>query len=307
MPQYQLEVDFNTDKNPSDASLSVEAKALYSMPKSSQLLKWVGNKQTFAPFITSHFDEFNTYFEPFLGSAAVLGHLAPREAVASDAYKPLIEIWEMLSKSPQTVIKWYSDRYQILEDHGHREGYELIKANFNKSPNAADLLFISRSCYGGVIRFRKHDGYLSTPCGIHKPIKPEKFAMRAKLWNERIANVDFRVMDYSEAIDLAKEGDLVYCDPPYIHSQAILYGGQNFIFSDLINSLELAVSRGVKVALSIDGTKKSGNDQCKVEIPKGLFPRELFVPLGASMLKRFQRSGQDCLDEHVQDRLLLSW
>ena len=277
------------------------------MLKNSQLLKWVGNKHKYAPFIISHFDKFNNYFEPFLGSAAVLGHLAPENALATDIYKPLIDIWKMLSKSPETIINWYSERYAILEEMGHKDGYEYIKSNFNKSANAADLLFISRSCYGGVIRFRKLDGYLSTPCGVHKPIKPEKFSLRANLWSEKISNVEFKVMDFSEAISNAKNGDLVYCDPPYIHSQAILYGGQDFIFADLVKSLEKAISKGVKVALSIDGTKKSGQDNCRVEIPLDLFKREIFVPLGASMLKRFQKSGENCNDEHVQDRLLLSW
>jgi DNA adenine methylase len=58
------------------------------------------------------------------------------------------------------------------------EVYEQIKASYNKSPNGADLLFLTRSCYGGVVRFRKADGYMSTPCGIHNPISPQSFARR---------------------------------------------------------------------------------------------------------------------------------
>ena len=64
---------------------------------SSQLLKWIGNKQRFAPQIISCFPyEFETYFEPFLGSGAVLGTLAPESAVASDALEPLVGIWQTL-------------------------------------------------------------------------------------------------------------------------------------------------------------------------------------------------------------------
>ena len=97
--------------------------------------------------------------------------------------------------------------------------FDDIKSNFNKSANAADLLFISRSCYGGIIRFRKLDGYLSTPCGVHKPIKPEKFSLRANLWSEKISNVEFKVMDFSEAISNAKKVAMSlsdqFCHPPY--------------------------------------------------------------------------------------------
>jgi len=277
------------------------------MPPKSQLLKWVGNKHKFAPFICSRVGSFNRYFEPFLGSGAVLGHVAPKEGYASDAYKPLIDIWQTVASSPRLAIKWYADRYDLLERVGHKEGYELIKRDFNVSANGADLLFISRTCYGGVIRFRKRDGYLSTPCGIHKPIRPESFARRVWIWHERIKNTRFEAMDYKDAIEKAGVGDLVYCDPPYIHSQAILYGGQDFRFPELVKCLEKAIDRGAKVALSIDGIKKSGKENCHVEFSREIFPTEIFIPMGASMLKRFQRYGENCYDEHVDDRLLLSW
>ena len=42
----------------------------------NQLLKWVGNKQRMASEIIRFFpDNYATYFEPFLGSGAVLGTL----------------------------------------------------------------------------------------------------------------------------------------------------------------------------------------------------------------------------------------
>ena len=63
----------------------------------SQLLKWIGNKQRFAPEIVSFFPaRFGVYREPFLGSAAVLATLAPRQGVGSDIFAPLVEIWQTL-------------------------------------------------------------------------------------------------------------------------------------------------------------------------------------------------------------------
>ena len=42
-------------------------------PYKTQLLKWIGNKQRFAHEIASFFPEkYGTYFEPFVGSGAVL-------------------------------------------------------------------------------------------------------------------------------------------------------------------------------------------------------------------------------------------
>lgn len=80
---------------------------------SSQLLKWIGNKQRFASEIVSFFPaRYGTYHEPFLGSGAVLGTLAPTRAVASDALAPLIEIWEAVARHPDMAKQWYHARWQ---------------------------------------------------------------------------------------------------------------------------------------------------------------------------------------------------
>lgn len=132
------------------------------------LLKWIGNKQRFAEEIVAHFPtKFGTYFEPFVGSGAVLATLTPQIAIASDLFDPLIQIWQMLRHSPETLKLWYRERWCAMTAGSKVAVYEQIKASYNKHPNGADLLFLSRACYGGVVRFRKSDGYMSTPCGVH--------------------------------------------------------------------------------------------------------------------------------------------
>lgn len=105
----------------------------------------------------------------------------------------------------------------------------------------------------------------------------------------------------------ARSGDLVYCDPPYTDTQAILYGAQAFILDDLFNEIDRCKSRGVRVALSIDGTKKSGQKSIANMAPAGLFENEVMVNCGRSMLRRFQMGGHTLEDEVVSDRLLLTY
>jgi DNA adenine methylase len=289
-------------------SLLIERDLRDVKPFKTQLLKWIGNKQRFAHEIVSYFPkQFNTYYEPFLGSGAVLGTLVPQTAVASDAFKPLIEIWQTLKNNPKLLIEWYSRRWRKLQRGDKKEEYEKIKSSYNHCPNGADLLFLSRSCYGGVVRFRQADGFMSTPCGIHQPISPESFAERVYEWHERTRNTTFIHKDYKFAMYMAKEGDLIYCDPPYTFSQSILYGAQAFDLSHLFESIRECKKRGVFVALSIDGTKKSGDFFCDIFIPDGLFEREIFVNCGQSMLKRFQVGGSSLGKEVVSDRLLLTY
>jgi DNA adenine methylase len=278
-------------------------------PFTAQLLKWIGNKQRFAHEIVSYFPEqFNRYFEPFVGSGAVLATLAPKQATGSDNFPPLIDIWETLHDDPEELKAWYHERWHRMRRAENKvKGYEEIKASYNRRPNGADLLFLCRSCYGGVVRFRQSDGYMSTPCGIHEPISPKSFGERVDDWHERTKGAAFLCQTYADAMATAKEGDLVYCDPPYSHSQTILYGAQSFDLEHLFQIITDCKRRGVYVALSIDGTKKSGSKPCEIPVPPGLFEREIFVHCGRSMLRRFQMDGRTLEREVVADRLLLTY
>ncbi|MDR3710421.1 MAG: Dam family site-specific DNA-(adenine-N6)-methyltransferase [Capsulimonadaceae bacterium] len=272
-----------------------------------QLLKWIGNKQRFAEEIVSMFPAgYRRYHEPFLGSGAVLATLSPEEATASDTFGPLMEIWAALKDAPETLYEWYRERWELTREN-KRQGYERIKASYNERPNGADLLFLCRSCYGGVVRFRKADGYMSTPVGIHNPIKPDSFATRVNEWHRRVQGTTFLHRPYELTMSEARRGDLVYCDPPYSYSQSILYGAQEFSLESLMASIADCKNRGVHVALSIDGRKKSGALDCELDIPDGLFERELYIECGRSMLKRFQMEGHSLEEEHVADRLLLTF
>lgn len=285
------------------------ARAVYHdvPPFKLQLLKWIGNKQRFAHEIVGYFPErFGTYHEPFVGSGAVLGTLAPKRAVASDVILPLVQLWQTLTTNPKRVKEWYTERWERMMTGEKVEVYEQIKATYNAAPNPADFLFLSRSCYGGVIRFRR-DGYISTPCGAHKPVGPKSFSHRVDVWHARTKGTAFIHSDFEAVMDEARPGDVVYCDPPYSHTQSILYGAQGFDLSRLFAAIERCKERGVYVLLSIDGSKRSGNLLCDVPIPEGLFEEEAFVNCGRSMLRRFQMEGRSLEGEIVRDRLLLTF
>lgn len=273
-----------------------------------QLLKWIGNKQKFAPEIIGYFPkQFGTYYEPFLGSGAVLAALAPERAVGGDVFRPLVEIWQQLHDDTETLVDWYAQRHALIATMGKVEAYAQVLASYNAVPNGADLLFLSRTCYGGVVRFRKGDGAMSTPCGPHKPMPVENFAERAYSWAARTRGASFVHGDFEETMHTAKAGDLAYFDSPYADSQGIIYGAQGFSVPRLFAVVADLKRRGVAVAVSLDGTKKSGDKTVALPIPDGLFEREVYVKLGSSMLKRFQLADQNGDAHHVSDRLLLTY
>lgn len=279
-----------------------------SGPFRAQLLKWIGNKQKQADAIIAHFPSvFGTYFEPFLGSGGVLGVLSPPRAVASDGFLPLIEIWRALLQDKQRLKQQYADRYALIARLGKQKAYEQVQNSYNAAPNGADLLFLCRACYGGVVRFRKIDGHMSTPVGIHDPMPPKSFAARVDAWHARTSGTEFHHLDFAQAMHRAGDGDLVYCDPPYRDSQTILYGAQAFSLGRLFDSIAGCKARGARVALSLDGTKFSGRRVCDIAVPHGLFLREVVISVGRSMLKRFQMDGRTLEAHEVSDRLLLTY
>ena len=114
-------------------------------PFKSGLLKWIGNKQRFAHHIASFFpSQMTTSREPFVGSAAVLATLAPNCGIASDAFLPLIEIWQTLSTDPELLKLWYAERWLFSKEGDKVEQYEKIKSAYNARPNGADLLFVTQ-------------------------------------------------------------------------------------------------------------------------------------------------------------------
>ena len=128
-----------------------------------------------------------------------------------------------------------------------------------------------------------------------------------RLWRERVADTQFVNADFEETMEQAGPGDVVYCDPPYVYSQTILYGAQDFLLNRLWKAIGECKDRGAHVLLSIDGMKKSGQVQTQIAPPEGLFEREVWVDCGRSMLRRFQKKGESMSGERVHDRLLLTW
>lgn len=273
-----------------------------------QLLKWIGSKHRVSAEIASYFPrDIRTYIEPFLGGGALMARVAPDRGIGGDRFGPLIEIWRTLAAEPELLKTWYAERWNRIRELGKKAAYAECLDRYNRSPNGADFVFLCRACYGGVVRFRKADGFMSTPCGIHDPIAPASFSTRVDAWHLRLRQCEFIQADYRELMGRAGPGDLVYCDPPYVHSQGILYGAQAFRLNELMEEIVLAKERGARVALSIDGSKKSGRDDCFIEIPRGLFVREVSIDCGRSMLKRFQLEGATAENEGVSDRLLLTF
>lgn len=241
-----------------------------------------------------------------LSSEATEGTPCFNHAYGSDVLPFLIEVFNLVKDNPEKLTSYYAK--EITEYYANpSDKYLEIRDRFNKDFNALDFCLLSRTCYSGVIRFRKADGYMSTPRGPHKPISPDTFTQRVDLWHKLIQKASFSCESYTEMMDQAVENDLIYCDPPYTHSQGIIYGAQEFNVNTLFNKISDCKTRGVKVILSINGLRDNKSKDISITPPDGLFERRLLVNCGTSMIDRLQHSGEEMKNKRVDDQLLLTW
>lgn len=275
-----------------------------------QLIKYIGNKtkvsENISFFLSKNFD---TYVEPFFGSGALLGELQPKKSIAVDIHQPLIDMWKLAQKNPNKLSEFYEEKWMkySVDDKSKKSIYNDVVKSYNDKPNPLDFLFISRTCYGGVLRYRKKDGGLSTPVGPHLAINPNSFNKRLKIWGSVIKNTRFICGDYKIITDLVSSKTLIYCDPPYIDTQKILYGAQEFKFAELQEEISKWKMKKSQIALSIDGSKFSGSKEIETSINKKALPYSFNINLGGSMLKRFQLKDKNTKKHIVSDKLYLSF
>ena len=116
------------------------------------VIKWSGSKRSQASKIVELFPDFKKYYEPFLGGGSVLIQSKAKTAISGDVCEPLIDFWNLIKTNPSKLVKEYELRWNKLQDEGYMTYYH-IRDNFNQKQNPYDLLFLSRTCVNGLIRF----------------------------------------------------------------------------------------------------------------------------------------------------------
>ena len=195
-----------------------------------------GIKSKLVPLIKSivTLNDDTLWIEPFMGSAVVGLNLAPKNAIFADLNPHIINFYNQLK-----IGKITSDIvYDFLKENGKLlsekdiEHYYFIRERFNKFNDPLDFLFLNRSCFNGMIRFNKKNGF-NVPYGH----KPERFAKAyiTKIVNQvkhfeymlKLNNWTFLCQHFKDTIKLTNEKSFIYCDPPYIGRHVDYYDSWN--------------------------------------------------------------------------------
>lgn len=189
-------------------------------------IKCQGKKTKLIPFIHKLIPQpiHGQYIEPFLGSGVVAFNLKPERAILSDLNPHIIQFYKSIQNgkiTPILVRDYLEKEGKLLENRGE-DYYYKVRERFNKNGNPLDFLFLSRSCFNGMIRFNKNGGFNVPFC--HKPKRFSKaYITRIVNQVQKVYNLlynnhkwELRQDDYKNIILNAKNNDLIYCDPPYI-------------------------------------------------------------------------------------------
>jgi len=188
-------------------------------------IKSQGIKTKLVEWISSNVKEieFDRWVEPFMGTGVVAFNVKPKKALMCDSNPHLIQFYNSLKNKDITsgIVRKYltKEGQRLLESNG--EYYYEVRDRFNDKHSPLDFLFLSRSCFNGMMRFNKKGGFNVPFCK-----KPNRFAkpLVTKITNQvenismiiEMGDYSFKHQDFKETLKRIKPNDLVYSDPPYI-------------------------------------------------------------------------------------------
>lgn len=193
------------------------------MLKAKPFVKWAGGKRQIIDELKKYIpDEFNTYYEPFIGGGALLFELAPKKAVINDSNAELMNVYQVLCddlkfKKMCRVLNNYE------ANHSEEFFYEIRNKDKNKNTfnrlsdytRAARTIYLNKACFNGLYRVNSKNEF-NVPFGKKSKVNTYDGNNLITVSNYLTMN-DIKILnkDFEEVLKDAKKGDFVYFDPPY--------------------------------------------------------------------------------------------
>jgi DNA adenine methylase len=182
-------------------------------------LKWAGGKTQLINDIHRALPrevtkERFTYIEPFVGSGAILFWMLTNfpkleKAVINDINADLINTYRIIASKPKelvSILQILQNEFHNLDgkDEEKKEYYYKKRELYNtrkeeQSVQAALFIFLNRTCFNGLYRVNKNNGY-NVPMGSYK--KPT-------ICDEQ------NILAVSNALQKVTSNSFFYFDPPY--------------------------------------------------------------------------------------------
>ena len=198
-------------------------KDVDSMIKGKPFVKWAGGKRQIIDKLKKCLPEdFNTYYEPFIGGGALLFELSPKKAVINDSNEELMNVYRVLCNEEKFKKMCHTlNHYET--SHSEEFYYEIRNKDRNKKSfnrladytRAARTIYLNKACFNGLYRVNSKNEF-NVPFGKKKKVNTYEGSNLITVSNYLTMN-DIKILccDFEEAVKDAKKGDFIYFDPPY--------------------------------------------------------------------------------------------
>lgn len=193
------------------------------MIKGKPFVKWAGGKRQIIDKLKMYApDEFDTYYEPFVGGGALFFELSPKKAVINDFNAELINVYKVLCNEEK-----FNKMVRVLNSHetNHSEEYYYELRNKDRSKSsfgrladytrAARTIYLNKACFNGLYRVNSK-GEFNVPFGKKTKVNTYE-GSNLNLISYYLTNNQITILneDFESSVLTAKKGDFVYFDPPY--------------------------------------------------------------------------------------------
>ena len=237
------------------------------------VIKWVGGKtqllKELKEIIIPVLKEDSYYYEPFCGGAALALDLEHKNTILNDLNSELINMYRVIRDNSEELIaelKRFQNSHNA-EFYYHIRNLDRTDALSKMSDvvKAARTIYLNKTCFNGLYRVNSK-GQFNSPIGRTSSGKTPDIVQEDLIreMSEFLKTVQFHNGDYRESLVYAKNGDVVFFDPPYDQDESISsegfvgYQKEGWTRKDLeeLKTVcdELSI-RGVKVVLTNNDTE----------------------------------------------------
>ncbi len=193
------------------------------MIKGKPFVKWAGGKRQIIDKLKQYVpDEFNAYYEPFVGGGALLFELSPKNAVINDSNKELMNVYMCIKDDKKFDLMCHElnkhEREHCEEYYYKIRDLDRDKNRFNRLSDykrAARTIYLNKACFNGLYRVNSKNEF-NVPFGKKEKVNTyegQNLGVICGYLNYN--NIKILSVDFEEAVKDAKKNDFVYFDPPY--------------------------------------------------------------------------------------------
>lgn len=192
------------------------------------LVKWVwGKRQLLKQFESLFPEEFNNYFEPFLGGWAVFFHLQREKSFLSDVNEELINLYTVVKNKPKKLIEFLErldiskEKFLEIRSWDRQENW---RKQYSDVERAWRFMYLNRTGFNWLYRVNSKWEF-NVPFGSNKNpdiVQKENILNASKLLKNTKAEI--KLQSFEKVLEKAEKWDFVYFDPPY----DVLTEGANF-------------------------------------------------------------------------------